>query len=98
MNGSRRKLDYCVLEDDDGCRSSEFLRLCEQLPNPGSARTRPRFKEVSEDKFMTTFNRLYAQLPGNFRGSPPDKGVEIVKTQLVLAALKNLISDLKAKP
>lgn len=98
MNGSSRKSDYGVLEDNGSCRSSEFLRLCEELPNPGSARTRPRSKEVSGENFMTTFNRLYARLPGNFRGSPPDKGVEIVKTQLLLAALKDLVSDLKAKP
>ncbi len=98
MNGSRRKLHDGGLEDDSGCRSSEFLRLCEELPKPGSVRTRPQSKEISRDKFMTTFNRLYARLPGNFRGSPPDQGVEIVKTQLLLAALKDLVSNLKAKP
>jgi hypothetical protein len=87
-----------VVEDAQGSRSSEFLRLYDEFQEQGPARVPPPAKELSRDRFMTTFKRLYSRLPGNFRGSPPDQGVEIVKTQLLLAALKDLVSGLKAKP
>ena len=98
MNKSSRNSGDSVLEDDSGCRSGEFLRLYDEFQKQGPARVCPPAKEFSGDKFMTTFKKLYARLPGNFRGSPPDQGVEIVKTRLLLAALKDLVSNLKAKP
>ena len=98
MNRSSRKFDHGVLEDNGNCRSSEFLRLCEDLPEVGFVRTSVSVEDPKEDEFMRLFKKLYLRLPPNFRGRPPDQGVEIVKTRLLLAALKNLISDLKAKP
>ncbi len=75
------------------------LVIC--LENSGQrqcpVQVRPPAKDFSGDEFMADFKQLYYRLPGNFRGSPPDQGVEIVKTRMLLATLKDLISDLKAK-
>jgi hypothetical protein len=51
----------------------------------------------SEREFVDAFKSLYARLPGNYRDKPVDMGTEVVKTQLIITAIEDLISALKAR-
>ena len=52
MNGNSRELNYGVLEDNGSCRSSEFLRLCDESSKAVRVRVRPSASGLAGDKFM----------------------------------------------
>jgi hypothetical protein len=95
MTGNRQKGDN--IQDEPDSRASRFLDLHEELPEPGTVKIPPPVNKSSEDKFMATFKKLYLRLPSDYRGRPLDQGTEIIKTRLLLRALRDLVADLKSK-
>lgn len=79
-------------------RAEKICFLSEDLPKPGTVKIPPPAKKASEDTFMADFKKLYLRLPSDYRGRPPDQGTEIIKTRLLLQALRDLFSGVKAKP
>jgi hypothetical protein len=79
-------------------RAENICNLAEELPKPGTVKIPPPAKKATEDTFMADFKKLYLRLPSDYRGRPSDQGTEIIKTRLLLQALRDLVSDLKSKP
>ena len=58
---------------------------------------RLQHSKTDKDDFVNGFKKLYLRIPRPYRDHPVDQGTEIVKTELILQMLRELVSALKSK-